>query len=70
MNHEERQSMQPNIKKLMIFIGIVFAAFVLYAIFGSLFTGNTPTDDKGVGAVNSSNTYALPADTLAGDTIR
>lgn len=55
----------------MIFIGVVVGAFILYAVLGSLFTGNTPDKDKGMGAVNNTDTsIVLPSDTIAGDTVR
>lgn len=71
MSPENQDAKQPNIKRLMIFIGIAVAAFVLYAVLGSLFTGNTPDKEKGIGSVNNTDTsIVMPSDTIAGDTVR
>lgn len=70
MSPENQDAKQPNIKRLMIFIGIAVAAFVLYAIVGSLFTGNTPDKEKGIGSVNNTDSsIVMPSDTIAGDTV-
>lgn len=70
MSPENQDAKQPNIKRLMIFIGIAVAAFVLYAVVGSLFTGNTPDKEKGIGSVNNTDSsIVMPSDTIAGDTI-
>ena len=69
MSPENQDAKQPNIKRLMMFIGIAVAAFALFAIFGSLFTGNTPDKEKGIGSVNETDTSIVsPSDTIAGDT--
>ena len=71
MNKADQDAKQPNIKRLLLFIGIVVAAFALYAILGSIFTGNTPDQDNGIGAVNDTDSSSIVAsDTIAGDTIR
>ena len=46
----------PNLRNLLIFLGIAMAALILWAIFGSLLTGNTPDTNKGTGAVNQNDT--------------
>ncbi len=52
-------------RKLLIFIAIVFAAFVIWAVVGSLLTGNKPESDKGIGAVNrNDSTMKVADDTL------
>ena len=46
----------PNLRSLLIFLGIAMAALILWAIFGSLLTGNTHSSNKGTGAVNEHDT--------------
>jgi|GEM_PF-4440217 len=52
-------------RKLLIFIAVVFAAFVIWAVVGSLLTGNDASLDKGIGATNpSDSTQKVADDTL------
>lgn len=52
-------------RKLLIFIAVVFAAFVIWAVVGSLLTGNKPEADKGIGATNrADSTQKVTDDTL------
>ncbi len=59
------QNENPNIRKLLLFIGAAVAAFALWAIFGSLLTGNKPDSPKGAGAVTAGDSaYVTESDTL------
>ncbi|MCY7352397.1 MAG: hypothetical protein LH606_17320 [Cytophagaceae bacterium] len=53
-------------KRLLIFVAIVFACFIIYAVVGSLMTGNTPDKKQGIGATNSADSTQVVAD----DTLR
>ena len=46
----------PNLRNLLIVLGLLMAGVILWAIFGSLLTGNTPDKNKGTGAVNQTDT--------------
>lgn len=52
-------------KRLLIFVAVLFACFIIYAVLGSLMTGNTPDKAQGIGATNGADsTQAVADDTL------
>lgn len=53
------------IRTLFIAIGVIVTLFALWAIFGSLLTGNKPDTPKGTGAVTAQDTAIVQeSDTL------